>query len=77
MTTRHPAFQVTMQPKRHIDHDPHTITAAERAQIQKALEHGHATTVFLSRKLLRLYDERTAACQHLMGLRETPDPEMG
>lgn len=63
---RSPAFQVRRQPPRKVDPNPHTLTLEERERATLALQDGRGASVELTRKLIRLYDERTAACHQLM-----------
>lgn len=63
---KHAAFQVRRQTPRKVDEHPHTLTQSEREQVLRALDRGQGAGVSLTRKLLGLYDQRTAACQELM-----------
>jgi hypothetical protein len=64
---RHPAFMRRYCPKSvEADPSPHAITDEEHAYLLNAFESGGHVSMYMVRKLLRLYKERTAACLALM-----------
>ncbi len=77
MTTRHEAFGRKRHPLRERDPHPHTLMPNERQHVLDRLESGSTIQNGLVRKLLRLYDERTAACISLLEKLPGVDPELG
>lgn len=63
------SFKQVKRPKQE-DPSPHSITLEERAYIDERLVSGGLPRAHLVRKMLRLYDERTAACIQLMKIRK-------
>lgn len=79
MTTRHAAFSRKRVTR--LRDAPHTLTKEERDYVVFHCENNTRISSGMARKLLRLYDERTAVGQQLMRelgvISDDHDPEKG
>ena len=63
-----------------LDPSPHALTAEERDYIDRCFCNGSHVSMAMIKKMMRLYDERTAACIQLMreaGHIHEHNPEFG
>jgi len=77
-TGRHPAFCNRGTTMKGSDDQPHSLTPVQREHVLHCIEVNCRPSMYVLKKLLRLHDERTAACQHLMRqMNLIGDPELG